>query len=111
MKPFLVYMMEAHTTDGWRLGNRFTRRRHHRSLRERIKAAQKFVKGRCDFDLLVDPMDNNFAQAYGCWPERTVLLYRGEIIRSQTVDSSRKTWQSVVREWQRNDGTFPKSPR
>ena len=85
--------------------------RHHRSLRERVRKAKFFAKGKCDFNIYTDLMDNNFMLTYGCWPERSILLYKGIVVRAQNVDEGLPVWQDVVRSWCSDDGSLPKSPR
>ncbi|XP_019626689.1 PREDICTED: type I iodothyronine deiodinase-like [Branchiostoma belcheri] len=81
----VVYVAEAHPTDGWALsGNMATDIRQHRSLEERLAAAEMLALHDIPCPILVDTMDNAAARAYAALPERLyivldgVCVYRGE---------------------------------
>ena len=75
---FVVYIQEAHPTDGWQVDRNVVDGvfyRQHQSYDERETVAQT-----CGLDLhitvpmLVDEMDNAVDQAYGAAPERLYLI-------------------------------------
>ena len=75
---FVVYVQEAHPTDGWQMDSNIEDGvlfRQHRSYREREEVAQS-----CSIDLniglpvLIEEMDNAIDEAYGAAPERLYLV-------------------------------------
>ena len=75
---FVVYVQEAHPTDGWQTDSNVADGvllRQHQSFDEREEAAQT-----CSIDLhisiptLVEEMDNVIDEAYGAAPERLYLI-------------------------------------
>ena len=75
---FVVYVQEAHPTDGWQTDSNVADGvllRQHQSFEEREEAAQT-----CSIDLhisiptLVEEMDNVIDEAYGAAPERLYLI-------------------------------------
>ena len=73
----VVYVQEAHTTDGWRLGRVLTTVPQHKTLDDRLAAARAFVE-RFSFEIetCVDSMANHFNNRFAVWPERLVVLRR-----------------------------------
>ena len=75
---FVVYVQEAHPTDGWQTDSNIADGvlfRQHRSYAEREAVAQS-----CSLDLhiglpvIVEEMDNAIDEAYGAAPERLYLV-------------------------------------
>jgi len=75
---FVVYVQEAHPTDGWQTESNLTDNilfRQHQSYDEREEVAQA-----CSIDLhinlpiLIEEMDNAIDEAYGAAPERLYLI-------------------------------------
>ena len=75
---FVVYVQEAHPTDGWQTDSNIEAEvlfRQHQSYDERQEVAAA-----CSLDLhievpvLVEDMDNNIDEAYGAAPERLYLI-------------------------------------
>lgn len=75
---FVVYVQEAHPTDGWQTDSNIQEGilfRQHRSYEEREDVAQA-----CSIDLhiglpvLIEEMDNAVDEAYGAAPERLYLM-------------------------------------
>jgi len=69
----VIYIREAHPTDGWYIG------RH--SIRDpRTMDERRRVAGRCDSALeydtrtYVDEMDDRVMKAYAAWPDRLYLI-------------------------------------
>ena len=74
----VVYVQEAHATDGWQSASNITDGvlfRQHQSFEEREEVAQT-----CSLDLhlplpvLIEEMDNAIDEAYGAAPERLYLI-------------------------------------
>ncbi len=75
---FVVYVQEAHPTDGWQTDSNLADGvlfRQHRNYAEREEVAQT-----CSLDLhiglpiIVEEMDNAIDEAYGAAPERLYLV-------------------------------------
>ena len=75
---FVVYVQEAHPTDGWQTDSNLQEGvlfRQHQSYEEREEVAQS-----CSIDLqiglpiLIEEMDNAIDEAYGAAPERLYLI-------------------------------------
>ena len=75
---FVVYVQEAHPTDGWQTDSNVAEGvlfRQHRRYEERESAAQS-----CSIDLhiglpiIIEEMDNAIDEAYGAAPERLYLV-------------------------------------
>ena len=75
---FVVYVQEAHPTDGWQTDSNIQEGvlfRQHQSYEEREGVAQS-----CSIDLniglpmLIEEMDNAIDEAYGAAPERLYLI-------------------------------------
>ena len=75
---FVVYVQEAHPTDGWQTDSNIQEGvlyRQHQSYDEREEVAQS-----CSIDLhiglpiLIEEMDNAIDEAYGAAPERLYLV-------------------------------------
>ena len=75
---FVVYVQEAHPTDGWQTDSNIEEGvlfRQHQSYQEREEVAQS-----CSIDLniglpvLIEEMNNAIEEAYGAAPERLYLI-------------------------------------
>eukprot|EP00873_Tetraselmis_striata_P033586 jgi/Tetstr1/453850/TSEL_004011.t1 len=87
----LVYISEAHATDGWRLGSVVTTRRQHRSLEERCAAATAMVEAEGlagAVPVVVDSMANVVRDAYAAWPERLFIIQDGLLVHLQRADAA-----------------------
>ncbi|MQG34441.1 MAG: hypothetical protein FI717_09085 [SAR202 cluster bacterium] len=75
---FVVYVQEAHPTDGWQTDSNIEeniRLRQHQSYDEREEAAQSCTIGlHISIPTLVEEMDNAIDEAYGAAPERLYLI-------------------------------------
>lgn len=75
---FVVYVQEAHPTDGWQTDSNVEDKvflRQHRSYDEREEAAQSCTIGlHISLPTLVEEMDNAIDEAYGAAPERLYLI-------------------------------------
>lgn len=75
----IIYIEEAHATDGWRFDRNFDIRQH-RTLDERFKAARILL----DFDprcpILVDKMTGDANRLYGALPERLFIILNDIVV-------------------------------
>ncbi len=75
---FVVYIQEAHPTDGWQVESNINESillRQHQSYEERAEAAQSCTIGlHISLPTLVEEMDNAIDEAYGAAPERLYLI-------------------------------------
>ena len=84
---FVVYIREAHPTDGWQVesnlrdGVEFAQPR---SLEERAAIAETCVaRLGLSAPLLLDGIENAASHAYNAWPERLYVIARGSRIAYQ----------------------------
>ena len=71
----LVYVREAHPTDGWYMGNHDIRT--HQSMEERREVARMCeVALQYGIETYVDEMDDAVAKAYAALPDRLYLVGR-----------------------------------
>ena len=75
---FVVYVQEAHPTDGWQVESNISDDvlyRQHQSFEERDEAAKSCTIGlHISVPTLVEEMDNAIDEAYGAAPERLYLI-------------------------------------
>ena len=78
MEFFVVYVREAHPTDGWQVDANVQDEvyyRQHQSYDEREGVAQACSLGlNITIPILVEEMDNSIDEAYGAAPERVYLV-------------------------------------
>uniref|UniRef100_M4AF58 Iodothyronine deiodinase n=1 Tax=Xiphophorus maculatus TaxID=8083 RepID=M4AF58_XIPMA len=74
----VVYVAEAHST-GWSFGNNFDISEH-RSLEERLSAAQILLENDPLCPVVVDEMSNVSAIKYAAQPERLYVLQAGKVL-------------------------------
>lgn len=79
---YLVYVREAHPTDGWARPNNPFQIRSPQSIEERRQVAQAFAaKLKVSLPVLVDSIDDPVEKAYACWPNRMCILdAQGKIV-------------------------------
>jgi thiol-disulfide isomerase/thioredoxin len=71
----LVYVREAHPTDGWAQPNNPFQIRSPRSIDERRKVARDFAaKLKLSVPIVVDSIDDATEAAYSVWPNRMVIV-------------------------------------
>lgn len=74
----MVYIREAHSTDGWQVVANLAQRifyAQHRSAGEREEAASSCAVGlNLTIPILLDDMDNAADIAFNGWPERLYVL-------------------------------------
>ena len=75
---FVVYVQEAHPTDGWQVDSNVAEGvlfRQHQSYAERESAAQSCsIDLHIDLPIIIEEMDNSIDEAYGAAPERLYLV-------------------------------------
>ena len=75
---FLVYVREAHPTDGWQVDRNLENQvlfRAHQDLAERESVANSCGLGlNIAMPMLIEEMDNAIDEAYGAAPERLYLI-------------------------------------
>ncbi|KAK2835647.1 hypothetical protein Q5P01_016131 [Channa striata] len=75
----VVYVAEAHSTDGWAFTNNYDIKQH-RSLEDRLSAAQILVQNEPLCPVVVDEMNDVTAINYGALPERLYVLQAGKVV-------------------------------
>jgi len=76
----LVYINEAHASDGWRLGN-FVDIPNHKCIEDRKKAANMLInKFGLRLPVVLDTMTNEFDKAFAVWPERYYIAYEDQMV-------------------------------
>lgn len=104
---FMVYIHEAHATDGWQTDSNIRDGvlfRQHQSYAEREEVATM-----CSLDLhitipvLIEEMDNAIAETYGAHPERLYLIGDdGKVVHKGGVDSDfldLEEWEQAIEAW------------
>jgi len=72
---YLVYVREAHPTDGWALPKNQFQIRAPQSIEERRQVAQAFAaKLKVSIPILVDTLDDQVEKTYASWPNRMYVL-------------------------------------
>ncbi len=75
---FVVYVQEAHPTDGWQTDSNVAEGvlfRQHQSYDERESAAQSCSIGlQIGLPVIIEEMDNTIDETYGAAPERLYLV-------------------------------------
>ena len=101
----MVYIKEAHPSDGWTMP---ANERQGISIRdpknydERVKVAEKTCSTlRIKLPCLVDGMDNAVNRAYSAWPDRVYVVDRGGKIAVKAEQGPRGFGPGVeqTREW------------
>uniref|UniRef100_A0A8C4ZVE5 Iodothyronine deiodinase n=1 Tax=Gadus morhua TaxID=8049 RepID=A0A8C4ZVE5_GADMO len=75
----VVYIAEAHATDGWAFVNNVEIKRH-QTLGDRLVAAQTLVDLEPGCPVVVDDMSDVTACKYGSLPERLYVLQAGKVV-------------------------------
>ncbi|KAJ8248186.1 hypothetical protein GJAV_G00239280 [Gymnothorax javanicus] len=75
----VVYIAEAHATDGWAYKNNVDIKKHS-NLQDRLAAAQVLVKKKPLCPIVVDEMSDVTASKYAAMPERLYVLKSGVVI-------------------------------
>ena len=72
-----VYILEAHATDEWFVASINEELPQHKSLTDRVQAAQLFVEKyplHDGIELVLDNEQNDFNETYSSWPFRYWML-------------------------------------
>lgn len=84
---FVVYIQEAHPTDGWQVSSNerdgVLIPRHREFAERQIAAGECAAALSLTAPLLLDGMDNAVDRAYGAWPERLYVISREGTIAYQ----------------------------
>lgn len=75
----VVYIAEAHSTDGWAFTNNFNINQH-QNLEDRLSAARILLQKEPQCPVVVDEMNNIAAVKYGALPERLYVLQAGKVV-------------------------------
>lgn len=76
----LVYIEEAHPSDGWVSTDAAYQIPRHQCLQDRLKAAQLMNQRVPGCPVVVDTMDNDSNAAYGAYFERLYIIQEGKVI-------------------------------
>lgn len=72
---YVVYIREAHPTDGWVVPNNKFKITDPKTLEERQKAARDFARDlKLTLPILVDTIDDRADNLYGGWPDRVYVV-------------------------------------
>ena len=84
MEFFLVYVREAHPTDGWQVDANIEEGilfRQHQSIEERDEAAGSCTVGlQTQLPTLIEGIDNGIDDAYGAAPVRQYLIGKDGVV-------------------------------
>lgn len=74
---YVIYIKEAHPTDGRAIPSNQFKIRDPKSLAERQKVAKDFARQlKLSVPILVDTIDNQVENAYAGWPDRIYVIDR-----------------------------------
>lgn len=76
----IIYIEEAHPSDGWVTTDSPYSIPQHRSLEDRVSAAQVLQQGAPSCSLVLDTMANSSSSAYGAYFERLYVIQNGTIM-------------------------------
>ncbi|ROT82965.1 type I iodothyronine deiodinase [Penaeus vannamei] len=77
----IVYISEAHPTDGWAIEGNVFQVSNHKNMKEREEAARRMVTLEpVDCPVLLDRLDDAANKAYAALPERLYIVHGGSIV-------------------------------
>jgi thyroxine 5-deiodinase len=82
----IIYIREAHASDGWKFdGNNYSFIRHHRDTRDRLNAVKVMtemanISQDQRVSIYCDTMDNITNNLFRAWPERLYVLHDQKIL-------------------------------
>uniref|UniRef100_A0A4X2K483 Iodothyronine deiodinase n=1 Tax=Vombatus ursinus TaxID=29139 RepID=A0A4X2K483_VOMUR len=76
----LVYIEEAHPSDGWASSDAAYDIPKHQCLQDRLRAARLLQEGAPGCLLAVDTMDNASSAAYGAYSERLYIIQEARVM-------------------------------
>jgi hypothetical protein len=95
----IIYMGEAHPTDGFFLQTNDYNIRKHRSLEERMSAAEVLSDTNPACPIWVDGLDDEACRLYGASPERLYIILDDVIVYAGQWALSFAYRPDEVREW------------
>uniref|UniRef100_G1QTE3 Iodothyronine deiodinase n=1 Tax=Nomascus leucogenys TaxID=61853 RepID=G1QTE3_NOMLE len=75
----VIYIEEAHASDGWAFKNNMDIR-NHQNLQDRLQAAHLLLARSPQCPVVVDTMQNQSSQLYAALPERLYVIQEGRIL-------------------------------
>lgn len=75
----VIYVEEAHASDKWAFKNNIVIQSH-RTLQDRVRAAQVLLKEHPLCPVVLDTMENLSSSKYAALPERLYVLQRGKVV-------------------------------
>jgi len=75
----VVYIQEAHPLDDWSFDFEKNKRYHHKTLEDRVEAAEFLTEIVTNVPVVVDDMEDSSNIAYGARPERLFIVKNGKI--------------------------------
>ena len=96
----VVYILEAHATDGWAIPMNQYEISNHRSMEDRLAAASKLKHSSLpsNMTIVADAMSDNAARAYGALPERLYIVQNG-VVAYQGLAGPFKFYPADVDNW------------
>jgi len=78
----VVYILEAHATDGWAFSMNQYQISTHKTIKDRLVAAAKLIPSPLpsNMTIVTDAMSDNAARAYGAVPERLYIAQNGVVV-------------------------------
>ena len=70
----LIYIAEAHPTDGWAFANNKYQIPNHINIQDRVKAAEKLMGEGLVCPIVVDTMTDQASKLYRATPERLAIV-------------------------------------
>lgn len=76
----VIYIEEAHPSDGWISSDAPYQIRQHRSLEERLSAARLMAREAPGCAIVADSMENSSNSAYGAYFDRLYIVQDGKVV-------------------------------
>ena len=75
----IVYISEAHPSDGWKFQNNFDIKKH-RGIEDRMKSRETLLKYKPNCPVVADDISNHLNYKYGAMSERLYVILNGKIV-------------------------------
>ena len=75
----IVYISEAHPSDGWKFQNNFDINKHN-GIQDRIKAVETLLKFKPNCPVVADEISNVLTYKYGAMSERLYVVLNGRVV-------------------------------
>lgn len=75
----IVYLAEAHPSDGWKFKNNFDIG-NHKIIQDRMKAVETLIKQQPNGEVVADDISNALNYKYGAMYERLFIVLNGKIV-------------------------------